>query len=155
GMLDFSNPEARAWTKQLIQREMIQNARASGWMGDFGEALPFDADLFPGEDPQVWHNHYPEAWARIQREAIDEMGRGEDFLFWNRSGFSQSPTYSTAGWLGDQLQTWDAFDGIKTAVVGLLSGGISGFSILHSDTGGFVAAELAGHPPIARSKELL
>jgi alpha-glucosidase len=57
--------------------------------------------------------------------------------------------------LGDQLQTWDEFDGIKTAVVGLLSGGISGFSILHSDTGGFVAAELKDYPVIARSKELL
>lgn len=124
-------------------------------MGDFGEALPFDANLFPGADPNVWHNHNPEAWQQVQREAIEEAGRGEDILFWNRSGFSMSPTYSTAGWLGDQLQTWDQFDGIKTAVVGLLSGGISGFSILHSDTGGFVAEELKGHPVIARSKELL
>jgi alpha-glucosidase len=155
GMLDLSTPEARTWTKQLIQREMIKNAKASGWMGDFGEALPFDADLFPGANPQLWHNHYPEVWAHVQREAIDETGSGDDFLFWNRSGFSKSPTYSTAGWLGDQLQTWDEYDGIKTAVVGLLSGGISGFSILHSDTGGFVAAKIADYPVIARSKELL
>jgi alpha-glucosidase len=155
GMIDLSNPEARAWTKQLIQREMIQKAKASGWMGDFGEALPFNADLFPGAVPQVWHNHFPEVWAQVQREAIDETGKGDDFLFWNRSGFSQSPTYSTAGWLGDQLQTWDEFDGIKSAVVGLLSGGVSGYSILHSDTGGFVAAKVAGYPVIARSKELL
>jgi alpha-glucosidase (family GH31 glycosyl hydrolase) len=155
GMLDLSNPDARLWIKQVIKEEMIGKARASGWMGDFGEALPFDADLHQGADPHFWHNHYPEAWARVQREAIDETGRGEDFMFWNRSGFSRSPTYSTAGWLGDQLQTWDEFDGIKTAVVGLLSGGISGFSILHSDTGGFIAAELKDYPVIARSKELL
>jgi sulfoquinovosidase len=37
----------------------------------------------------------------------------------------------------------------------MLSGGISGFSVLHSDTGGFVAAEIKGHPVIARTTELL
>jgi sulfoquinovosidase len=155
GMLDLSNPDARAWMKALIQREMIGHAKASGWMADFGEALPFDADLYAGADPNIWHNHYPEAWAQLHREAIEETGSGDDFLFWNRSGFTQSPGLSTAFWLGDQLQTWDQFDGIKTAVVGLLSGGISGFSLLHSDTGGFVAAEFHNTPVIARSKELL
>ena len=155
GMLDLSNPDARLWIKQVIKQEMIGKAKASGWMGDFGEALPFNADLHAGADPYLWHNHFPEVWAQVQREAIDETGNGDDFLFWNRSGFSRSPTYSTAGWLGDQLQTWDEYDGIKTAVVGMLSGGISGFSILHSDTGGFVAAELKDYPVIARSTELL
>jgi alpha-glucosidase len=159
GMLDLSNPAAHQWTKELIQREMIENAQASGWMADFGEALPFDAELFGGADPHVWHNHYPEAWARLHREAIEETGQGEEFVFWNRSGFTQSPGVSTLFWLGDQLQTWDEFDGIKTAVVGLLSGGMSGFSLLHSDTGGFVAASqtIGGReiPIIARSKELL
>ena len=155
GMVDLSNPDARVWIKQIIRQEMIGKAKASGWMGDFGEALPFNAALSPGADPYFWHNHYPEAWAQVQREVIDETGNGENFLFWNRSGFSKSPGYSTAGWLGDQLQTWDEYDGIKTAVVGLLSGGLSGFSILHSDTGGFVAAEIKGYPVIARSKELL
>jgi len=62
-------------------------------------------------------------------------------------------------WLGDQLQTWDEFDGIKTAVVGLLSGGVSSFGLLHSDTGGFnaFAFKLADRdiPLIARSNELL
>jgi alpha-glucosidase len=155
GMLDLSNPATRAWIKSVIRREMIEKARASGWMGDFGEALPFDAQLFEGADPAVWHNHYPEAWSGVHREAIDETGRGDEFVFWNRSGFSQSPAVSTSFWLGDQLQTWDDYDGIKTAVVGLLSGGISGFSLMHSDTGGFVAAEIAKVPIIARSPELL
>ena len=96
-------------------------------MADFGEALPFDADLFGGADPKVWHNHYPEAWSRVHREAIEATeGNGKDLIFWNRSGFTRSPCVSTCFWLGDQLQTWDEFDGIKTALVGLLSGGVSG-----------------------------
>jgi alpha-glucosidase len=61
--------------------------------------------------------------------------------------------------LGDQLQTWDAYDGIKSTVVGMLSGGVSGFSLLHGDTGGFnaFAIKLAGRtiPVIARADELL
>ncbi len=153
GMVDLSNEEARTWLKTVIKEEMIGKAQASGWMADFGEALPFDAQISGNADPAVWHNHYPEAWARLHREAIEETGRGEDFVFWNRSGFTQSPGVATAFWLGDQLQTWDEYDGIKTAVVGLLSGGISGFSLLHSDTGGFVANKT--FPVIARSKELL
>ncbi|MBN4001031.1 alpha-glucosidase [Nostoc sp. LPT] len=155
GMVDLSNEEARNWLKNLIKEEMIGKAQASGWMADFGEALPFNAQLSGNADPAVWHNHYPEAWARLHREAIEETGRGKDFVFWNRSGFTQSPAVSTAFWLGDQLQTWDEYDGIKTAVVGLLSGGMSGFSLLHSDTGGFDAAAFDKIPVIARSKELL
>jgi alpha-glucosidase len=66
---------------------------------------------------------------------------------------------STLFWLGDQLQTWDDYDGIKSAVVGLQSGGVSGFSLLHSDTGGYNAFSITHGgkkvPAIARSPELL
>ena len=66
----------------------------------------------------------------MSREAIEEAGRGEDITFFDRSGFTRSPGIATLFWLGDQMQTWDEYDGIKTAVVGLLSGGVSGFSLL-------------------------
>ena len=94
----------------------------------------------------------------MHREAIEEAGRGDDIVFFNRSGFTQSPKFSTLFWLGDQTETWDQYDGIKTAVVGLLSGGVSGFSLLHSDTGGYVTLSVhAGGrkiPVIRRSDEL-
>lgn len=159
GMVDFSNPKACDWMKAIIKNELIGHAGASGWMADFGEALPFNAVLYGDAKPAEWHNHYPEKWAEINRQAIEESGRGDDIVFFNRSGFTQSPKSSTLFWLGDQLQTWDEFDGIKTAVVGLLSGGVSGFSLLHSDTGGYnaFALKVAGRefPIVARSKELL
>src|SRR5579872_1330005 len=159
GLLDLSNPAARAWIEGVITREMIGRDHASGWMADFGEALPFDAVLHGGADPVVWHNHFPEVWSQVNREAIDGTGHESNFVFFNRSGFTQSPGYATLFWLGDQLQTWDAYDGIKSAVVGMLSGGVSGFSLLHGDTGGFnaFAIKLAGRtiPVIARSDELL
>ena len=111
-------------------------------MADFGEALPFDAKLHGGADPDAWHNHFPEEWAKVNREAIEEAGRGEDIVFFNRSGFTQSPGAATLFWLGDQMQTWDQYDGIKSAVVGMLSGGVSGFSLLHGDAGGYVSLSL-------------
>jgi sulfoquinovosidase len=159
GLIDLSNPDTRAWIKGVIKDEMIGKAHASGWMADFGEALPFDGKLSGGADPAVWHNRFPEEWARVNREAIEEAGRGDDIVFFDRSGFTQSPKFATLFWLGDQMQSWDEYDGIKTAVVGMLSGGVSGFSLLHSDVGGYVSLSLsvAGRklPVIARSDELL
>jgi len=159
GMLDLSNPAARGWIKNIMKTNMIEAAGGSGWMSDFGEALPFDAKLDGGADPAVWHNRYSEEWQRVNREVIDETGRGDEMVFFARAGFTQSPGIATLFWLGDQLMSWDAYDGIKTAVVGLLSAGVSGFSLMHSDVGGYVVIKLnlAGKqfPVINRTPELL
>ncbi|HET9069697.1 MAG TPA: TIM-barrel domain-containing protein, partial [Amaricoccus sp.] len=158
-VVDLSNPGAQAWMKGVIREVLIGEAGASGWMNDFGEALMFHARLYDGGDTLVWHNRYPEEWARVSREAIEEAGRGEDITFFDRSGFTRSPGIATLFWLGDQMQTWDEYDGIRTAVVGLLSGGVSGFSLVHSDTGGYVSAKIDVDgrkvPIIARTPELL
>ena len=157
-LIDLANPQTRTWIKGVIKNELIGKAGASGWMADFGEALPFDGKLAGDAAPDVWHNRFSEEWAKVHREAIEEAGRGDDIVFFNRSGFTQSPKFSTLFWLGDQTETWDQYDGIKTAVVGLLSGGVSGFSLLHSDTGGYVTLSVhAGGrkiPVIRRSDEL-
>jgi sulfoquinovosidase len=127
---------------------------ASGWMADFGEGLPYDAELFSGADPKSYHNRYAEEWAEVNREAIHEAGREGDVVFFNRSGYTRSPKHSTLFWLGDQLVDWDEHDGIKSAVTGLLSSGLSGYSLQHSDIGGYTAID---HPLLRyhRSKELL
>lgn len=153
GMLDLTNPAACAWMKDVIRSQVIE-AGASGWMADFGEALPYDAKLYSGEPASRFHNEYPEAWARLNREAIDDTGHGEDFAFFTRSSYRSSPQYTTLCWLGDQLVTWDAHDGIKTAVTGLLSSGLSGFSFNHSDIGGYTTLTTP-FLNYQRSKELL
>lgn len=134
--------------KGVIRAGLIETG-ASGWMADFGEALPYDAVLYSGADPKSHHNRYAEEWAKLNREAKED-----EEVFFTRSGFLQSPGYSTLFWLGDQLVSWDQHDGIKTAVTGLLSSGLSGYSLNHSDTGGYTAID---HPLIKyhRSKELL
>ena len=157
-MLDLSNPGTRTWIKGVIRTNMIEAAGASGWMNDFGEALPFDAKLHGGADPAVWHNRYPEEWQQVNREAIEESGHGDEMLCFSRSGYTKSPGIATMFWLGDQLMSWDEYDGIKTALVGILSGGVSGYSMMHSDVGGYVVlkAKICGKalPVINRTPQL-
>jgi alpha-glucosidase len=152
-LVDLTNPEARTWIKDLIKEELIGNG-ASGWMADFGEGLPYDAVLFSGADPMTYHDRYAEEWAEVNREAIREAGREDDIVFFNRSGYTKSPLYSTLFWVGDQLVDWDEHDGIKSAVTGLLSSGLSGYSLEHTDIGGYTAID---SPPFTyhRSRELL
>ncbi len=153
GLLDLSHPQARRWIKQVIKTQMIRIG-SSGWMADFGEALPYDARLHTQESPATYHNRYPEEWAQVNREAIQEAGRGEDIVFFTRAGYTRSPRFSTLFWLGDQLVTWDIQDGLKTAISGLLSGGFSGYSLNHSDIGGYttITNPLRNYH---RSKELM
>ncbi len=137
GLLDLTNPAARDWFVAVLRDEVIASG-ASGWMADFGEGLPFDAKLHDASvDPVAHHNDYPEVWAELNRRAITEAGREGDIVFFTRSGYRNSPAHSTLFWLGDQLVTWDRYDGLHSALIGLLSGGISGLSLNHSDIGGY------------------
>lgn len=137
-LIDFSNPDARAWLISVMRDEFIGNG-LSGWMADFGEAVPFDTVPFSGESPRTFHNKYTEEWSKMNREVIEEAGLLGEVVAFLRAGFTRAPRYNTLFWLGDQLSSWDRFDGIKTAVTGLLSSGFSGFSLNHSDIGGCIA----------------
>uniref|UniRef100_A0A0E0JGU8 Glycoside hydrolase family 31 N-terminal domain-containing protein n=1 Tax=Oryza punctata TaxID=4537 RepID=A0A0E0JGU8_ORYPU len=168
-MLDFTNPDARAWFKGEILAGMARGG-AAGWMADFGEGLPLDARLHSEEDddPVAAHNRYPELWARVNREFADEWRSGAhrraaddadadvdgDLVFFVRAGFRESSRWAMLFWEGDQMVSWQENDGIKSSVVGLLAGGLSGFPLNHSDAGGYCTVDL----PLLRyrrSEELL
>jgi alpha-glucosidase len=153
-LLDLSNPDARVWMKSVLRDEVLGRARCSGWMADFAEALPFDAVLASGEPAAAWHNRYPVEWARLHREALEEAGRLDDVLVFHRSGFTTTPTFSGMQWEGDQAVTWDRFDGIRSALHGLLNGAFSGIALNHSDAGGYTGVPI-GDPPVERAADLL
>lgn len=144
GMIDLTNPAAEVWIKSVIKSQLISEGRCRGWMHDFAEALPFDAVLWSGEDAATYHNKYPVEWARVAREAINEAGLGNEIVFFNRSGAARTPMYSTLLWQGDQLVTWDQYDGFKTAIMATLTGGFSGIALNHSDIGGYTNASISG-----------
>jgi alpha-glucosidase len=132
-----------------------------GWMCDFGETLPLDAELKSGADSRSFHTLYTSVWARLNQDAIKKANQtlkpycsAEDVVFFMRSGNRYSPGISRSFWLGDQLVTWDAHDGLATVVMGMLSEGISGFSHTHSDIGGYTAIDYSHVLKYVRQKEL-
>lgn len=143
-LLDLTDEAARAWMKEVIGKEMMEEARCSGWMADFAEALPFEAVMADGRSGAEFHNLYPVEWARLNREAVEEAGRMGDVLVFNRSGFTTSPRHSMLLWQGDQLTTWDRYDGLSSAVHSLISGGFSGIALNHSDIGGYTSLSWMG-----------
>ncbi|KAI4330310.1 hypothetical protein MLD38_028608 [Melastoma candidum] len=151
GMLDLTHPDTTTWFKNILWEMADDGIR--GWMADFGE----------GEDPIEAHNRYPELWAKINREFVEEWkasrkaGEDEDddeIVFFMRAGFRDSPKWGMLFWEGDQMVSWQQNDGIKSTIVGLLSSGLSGYAFNHSDIGGYSGVSF----PIVkyrRSEELL
>ena len=56
--------------------------------------------------------------------------------------------------MGDQLTTFDRFDGMDSALTGLLNGGASGFAFGHSDIGGYTSIA-SPVESVYRDKEVL
>ena len=153
--VDLTNPAATTWFKRVLRCNMLGDQSgcdgnatavegASGWMSDFGEYVPFDAVLYSGEPAETVHNKFPELWAKCAHDAVEEAGRTGDVTFWSRSASARSPSYSTLFWAGDQLTSWDEKDGMQSAFRAILSGGLSGMSLAHSDTGGYTEVAMAG-----------
>ncbi|NET61029.1 MAG: alpha-glucosidase [Symploca sp. SIO2E6] len=138
GLVDWTNPQAREWFKEIIKTEVL-GIGAKFWMADFAEAAQFDGNFYSQESGLSYHNQYPVDWAKINRTAIQEANRELDAWFFTRAGYTQTPGNSTGMWLGDQNVTWNHNDGLPSALTGLLSSGFSGFSLNHSDIGGYTS----------------
>lgn len=153
GMIDLTNPQAVYWLLGVIEQNVI-GAGASGWMADFGESLPYDAVVSSSNTPaSLLHNRWPVGWAAINRAVVENYS-ADELVFFSRAGYTNSPRFSTLFWAGDQMVSWSAEDGIKSAVTGLNSGGLSGLAYNHSDIGGYttITNPLKNYH---RSKELL
>jgi len=59
GTVDLSNADARAWYENIIQKNIIEEAGAVGWMHDFGEYVPLDSATQDGQDSVDYHNDFP------------------------------------------------------------------------------------------------
>ncbi len=147
-MVDFTNPEAYAWYKELIKKNLI-GIGMSGWMADFGEYLPQDAVLQKGS-AEEFHNQWPAIWAKLNREAIEEAGKEKEVFFFTRAGHTNTVRYSNMMWTGDQHVDWSIDDGLPSVLPASLSLSMSGFGLSHSDVGGYTTIG-----QMRRSKELL
>ena len=125
GVVDFTNPDACTWYKQIIKREMIDFG-LDGWMADFGEYLPTDCALANGVSAEIEHNNWPYRWARINHEAIEEAGKTDEILFFMRAGFTGTARYCHSLWAGDQCVNWNIDDGMPSVINAALSSGLLG-----------------------------
>ena len=152
-LIDLTNPAAFEWMKNVIRHNLI-DAGLSGWMADYAEWLPLDAQLFSGINAFDYHNQYAVDWARLNREAIHEAGRDSDIVFFTRSGAIGSAKYSTLFWAGDQMVDWGENDGLPSAVCALITSGLSGITLNHTDIGGYTTVDNA-FLKVKRDEELL
>ena len=147
-LIDLTSPKARAWTAGVL-RDMAVKFGASGWMADFAEQTPLDGRFANGASGATEHNLFPDRWAQVQASALKGLPDVVDF---HRAAFARSPRWARLFWMGDQTVNWSQRDGMRSALVGMLSGGMSGFALNHSDTGGYTTLV---DPPVQRSAELL
>ncbi len=152
-LLDLANPAACEWFKGVIKTQMIANG-FSGWMADFAEWLPLDARLHNNFSGKNFHNFYPVAWTRINREAAQESGLDDSLVIFHRSGNEGAQRYAKMLWAGDQTTDFGLHDGLPSAVKAVLTSAASGILFNHSDIGGYTNVDF-GNVRIRRNRELL
>lgn len=135
GMIDLTNAAARQFVTDKLKANLALGV--DGWMGDYGEWLPLDAELADGSDPWTSHNLYPQQWAEAQRAALGEGKRALNFM---RSGWLRSTPLPDVVWAGDQATDLSLDDGLPTVVPMGLGLSIAGVSTYGSDIAGYQVA---------------
>jgi len=67
--------------------------------------------------------------------AVEAEAARDAWIFTRAAALGSLP-HLNMQWLGDQLTSWDAHDGLASVLPGSLSSGFSGLSLVHSDIGG-------------------
>jgi len=107
-----------------------------GWMVDFGEWLPPNSAPQDGSNWVERRNTFPVDWQRANREALD-AARGDDWVMFARSGFTNVQGVAQIHWVGDQQTNWDELDGLSTVVPAMLNLGLAGQPFVTHDIAGF------------------
>ena len=139
-LVDLTNPAARDWYADIIATQLL-GVGATGFMADFAEYTPFDSVLDTGK-PLKQHNRWPQLWAKTVREACKRGGVPDCVAFF-RSSYLGTPKNAPLMWAGDQMVNYAIEDGMRNAVQGMLSGGVSGAPLWHSDIGGYTSVNAA------------
>lgn len=151
--VDLSDPAAREWLAQVIADE-VAGAGASGWMADFAEGPPPDAQLEGGVGSD-WRVRWPLLWQEVNNRALELAGLADDGFVWHRSGGTASAGTADAVWLGDQTQDWSGADGLASAITIAQSLAASGMTQVHGDIGGYTSVALPLFGDVARDDELV
>jgi alpha-D-xyloside xylohydrolase len=131
GIVDFTNPGARAWYAGHLRR--LLDMGVDCFKTDFGERIPTDVVYHDGSDPVRMHNHYPVLYNETVFRLLEEVrGKGEAMLF-ARSTHTSGQRFPVH-WGGDCLST---FESMAESLRGGLSLSICGYGFWSHDIGGF------------------
>jgi alpha-glucosidase (family GH31 glycosyl hydrolase) len=142
-VLDLTRDEARTWAQEKMEAAVA--AGFDGWMADFAEWLPVDAELDQADALDA-HNAYPLWWQDTNRVLNDAH---PDLVWFTRSGWSGTSARAPTQWGGDQRTSFDADDGFPTVIPMGIGAGLTGAAWWGSDIGGY---QSIGNPP--STKEL-
>jgi alpha-glucosidase len=160
---DLTNPETQAYVQGYLT-EMVSTYGMDGWMADFSEWIPFDAQFSDGSDARDVHNVYPRMWQEQTRTVMDELRPDGDWVMFARAGWPGVQQVSQIHWIGDQEADWSPYDGLPTVVPAMTNLGLSGVPITTHDIAGFSGGpstkelwlrwtELGAFTPIMRTHE--
>ncbi|WNM24738.1 alpha-xylosidase [Demequina capsici] len=131
GLVDFTNPQAKAWFQGFVRTLVRQGVDAI--KTDFGERIPTDVVWHDGTDPMTMHNLYTQLYNEAVHEVlVQEKGAGEAVLF-ARSATAGGQTMPVH-WGGDNSSSFVSMAESLRGGLSLLS---SGFGYWSHDIGGF------------------
>lgn len=140
---DFSNSAARSWWKEELKPFLSLGVR--GLWNDMNEPAAFDnvfktmpEDNIHNSDHgfiehKEFHNLYGMEMSRCSKEAQEEFRENERPFSMTRATFAGGQKYSSI-WTGDNQSTWDH---LRMSIPMNCNLGISGFSFIGNDVGGF------------------
>ncbi|HEX3916443.1 MAG TPA: alpha-glucosidase [Caulobacteraceae bacterium] len=139
GIVDFTNPGAKAWFEEEVIGKNMLDFGLSGWMADFGEYLPHDVRLASGLDGMLAHNAWPTLWGEVNAKAVASRAKTGETLFFMRAGYTGVQAHCPLLWAGDQSVDFSRHDGLQTVICAALSSGLLGNAYHHSDIGGYTS----------------
>jgi alpha-glucosidase (family GH31 glycosyl hydrolase) len=140
--IDLTKPEAVAWFQGLLRRTLALGY--DGWMHDFGEYVRRPWRFGDGRIGEAVHNEFPVLSAKAAHDLMVKE-RGDDFLFFVRSGYTGTQQYVPAVWSGDPEASFDETQGMPAMLRGGLNLGLSGVPLWGSDLTGFKCLTDAPH----------
>jgi alpha-glucosidase len=143
---DFSKPDARAWWGSLYKGFL--DIGVAGIWNDMNEPAVFDTptgtmpldEVFDNEGQPATHreihNVYGQLMSRATFEGLSRLRPTERPFVLTRASFSGGQRYA-AVWPGDNTSEWSS---LRQSIPTLLGLGLSGFSFVGCDIGGFVGS---------------
>ena len=136
-LLDLSNTAAVTWAKNVMAEGLPLGV--DGWMADFAEWAPTDAQLASGEDALAVHNRYPVDWVKMTSEVLAPKAGRIHPMYFVRAAWLGSQPYTQVIWPGDQQTDFSEGDGMPSVIPMGVNLGLAGFPYFGSDIAGYMS----------------